>query len=390
MRKYDGQWQSRSIECPSLSDVPHHLAGYLADNDWPATMINKREERPGVNPGRILRQHQRLFDFLGKTTLPGWKVIFRVQQVDRFITRGRGRNFHADFFHRGILVKFKPGTVPYYIDIGEGGGEGAKFNQAGLISRIEEILENFRGQRDIAFSGPVPVILNAGDGAILFHEIMGHSLEADYLYQGISPFTVSDLGRQVMSRNVTLTTEEDGDDFFKGVVCDDEGEPRKPRVLVRNGVLKNFIADSFYGQLLNLKNCGYCRLENFTHQPMPRMFSLYLKPGTYHPEELIASTPLGVYAREFGQGRVFFQRNHFLFQVKDAVLIEKGRLTAPLGPVQVRGEIMATLKGVEMVADDFRFDKGIGYCFKNGQTVNIRVGQPTIKIKNLVISKGQI
>lgn len=388
MRKYDGRWESRSIECPSLSAAPLHLAGYLAEGDWPNKMMNGPEKGAGVNPNHILRQHRCLFDFLAKSAVPEWKVIFRVQQIDRFITRGGGRNFHTCFHHWSILIKFKPGTSPYFIDIGEGGEKGAKFNQAGLILRLEEILENFRQQRDITFSGPVPVILNAGDGAILFHEIMGHSLEADYLYQGISPFTVSDLGRQVISKTVTLTAEEAGDDFFKGVACDDEGEPRKPRVLVKNGVLKNFIADSFYGHLLNLKSCGYCRLENFTQQPMPRMFTLYLKPGTYHPEELIASTPLGVYAREFGQGRVFFHRNHFLFYIKDAVLIEKGRLTAPLGPIQVRGEIIATLKGVDMVADDFRFDKGISYCFKNGQTVNVRVGQPTVKIKNLAISKG--
>jgi len=117
------------------------------------------------------------------------------------------------------------------------------------------------------------------------------------------------------------------------------------------------------------------------------MYALYLKPGNFHPDELIASTKYGVYAKEFGDGRIYFNKNLFYFNIKEAFLIENGSLSYPLGNVVVRGNIIEALNSVEMVADDFRYDKGISYCFKNGQTINVRVGQPTIKIKNLYVTR---
>ncbi len=137
---------------------------------------------------------------------------------------------------------------------------------------------------------------------------------------------------------------------------------------------------------MDLKNCGHSRVEDFTYLPMPRMYALYLKPGNYDPEELVTSTSSGVYAREFGEGKIYFDKNVFYFNIHDARLIEKGKRTIPLGSIMVKGDISEVLESVEMVANDFRFDKGISYCFKNGQTLNVRVGQPTVKINNLWVT----
>jgi TldD protein len=117
------------------------------------------------------------------------------------------------------------------------------------------------------------------------------------------------------------------------------------------------------------------------------MYSLYLKPGDYYPEELIDSTLYGIYGREFGEGKIYFDKNIFYFNIRDARLIEKGKLTLPLGNIVVTGDIIEVLSSVDMVANDFRYDKGVSYCFKNGQTLNVRVGQPTVKINNLYVTK---
>lgn len=117
------------------------------------------------------------------------------------------------------------------------------------------------------------------------------------------------------------------------------------------------------------------------------MYSLYLKSGKYHPEELVKSTRYGVFAKEFGDGKVYFDKNLFHFNIKEAYLVEDGKTTAPLGRVVVRGNINEVLNSILMVGNDFRFDKGISYCYKNGQTLNVRVGQPSIKVDNLYITR---
>ena len=121
---------------------------------------------------------------------------------------------------------------------------------------------------------------------------------------------------------------------------------------------------------------------------MPRMYALYLQPGKYNTEDLVESTRFGIFAKEFGEGKVFFNKNMFYFNIKSAYLIEKGKMSQPLGSIIMSGNITDILNSVDMIANNFRYDKGISYCIKNGQTVNVRVGQPTVKINNLYVSKG--
>ncbi len=381
-RKLNEEWRSRSIELNSLADAGKYAADNLKFKLEPA-----RDLDISFKPGKILRDNEYILQALQNLNIPAWEVIFRANCTRRIIIRKENKKKESGFKYFSILIKLRLNGHRDVIEIGEGSVREAKFNLSGLSTRIKEIIHNHKHRKNIVFSDKIPVILSPGDGAVFFHEILGHSLEADYLFRGISPISLKDMGKQIISKNVTMVTGDKNDDFFESIACDDEGEPLKPIVLVKNGVLKNVIADSFYKELLNLKNGGHSRVRDFTGTPMPRMYALYIKPGNYHPDELLESTKYGVYAKEFGDGRVYFEENLFYFNIKEAFLIENGRLSVPLGNVVVRGNILEALNSVEMVADDFRCDKGISYCFKNGQTINVRVGQPTVKIKNLFVSR---
>lgn len=381
-REYNDEWESSSIELNALSD-----AGKYLSNNIKLKLDRGVEKEIPFRPGKVIRENEYIINALQGLNLAGWEVIFRANRTRRVIVKRENKKKESGFKYFSILIKLRLKNMRGVIEVGEGSVREVKFNQSGLTARVKEIVANHRNSKNMNFPDKIPVILNSGDGAIFFHEILGHSLEADYLYREISPISLADIGKQIISKNVTLVTGDKNDDFFKDITCDDEGEAAKPLVLIKNGILKNVIADSFFKELLNLKHCGYSRVKDFTRSPMPRMYALYLKPGDYHPEELIKSTEYGVYAKEFGTGKVYFNKNLFYFNIKEAFLIENGKLSFPLGNVVVRGNIIEALNSVAMIANDFRCDKGISYCFKNGQTINVRVGQPTVKINNLFVTK---
>jgi predicted Zn-dependent protease len=344
-------------------------------------------EVAGFDPGHVIDGNRYLLDFLDSGLSTRWQVDFRFHRIDRIIVNSKNRVLNTSFSHYSILVKIwmeKPGR---WIEVGEGNPADMKFNLNGLSSRIGEIFRNHKKSKKWIPEKKVPVVLNAGDGGILFHEILGHSLEADHICRKMSSVTPGDLGRRILSKNVTLHTRDLSDPFFRDRVCDDEGETSDASVLVEKGILRDFISDFFYQKLLGKGSRGHCRIQDFRQIPMPRMYALYLQPGPYHADELIRSVKYGILAKEPGSGKVFFNKNLFHFDIKAAYLIEEGRVTAPLGSVVVRGNITDALNSVAMIADDFSYDKGISYCHKNGQTVNVRVGQPSVKIDNLYVTR---
>jgi len=379
-REINDKQVSKSIELNSLADARPLVTGKIS-----AASLKTRDKDIPFNPGKILRDNEHILDTLRQLQPKEWKMIVRSNHTQRIIIKPRHKTKKTTFTYFSLLIKLRLEDQREVIEVGEGSVQALKFNQDGLCSRIKRIVDNHRNSKPRQFSGKVPVILNSGDGAILFHEILGHSLEADYIYRKQSPITFGDIGKPIVSKNVTLVTAYDSDTFFKGIPCDDEGETAQSSVLVEKGVLRNVISDSFYKQRLGLKNCGFSRVEDFTRSPLPRMYALYLKPGNYHPEELIASTENGVYAGEFGDGKVYFDQDFFRFNIREARLIKNRKLSDPLGSIVVQGNILEVLNSVDMVANDFRFDKGISYCFKDGQTINVRVGQPTVKINNLYV-----
>jgi predicted Zn-dependent protease len=351
-----------------------------------ASILKTRRKEIDFNTAKILRDNQMVLDTLHRLKPMEWRVIFRANHTGRIVLRKKKKEQKWLFTYYSILVKLRLKDRRDFIEIGEGSVRDLKFNLDGLTARLNNIVDNHRRGQTVRFPEKVPVILNSGDGAIMFHELLGHSLEADYIFRGQSPIKPGDIGKRMFSPNVTLLSKHKDDTFFKDIPCDDEGETNRPEVLVEQGVPKHVIADGFYKEKLQLRRGGHGRSEDFTKPLLPRNFALYLKPGAYHPDELTEATRYGVYAREFGDGKVFFNRDLFRFHIRDARLIENGKLTVPLGSVTVQGNIFETLNSVDMIANDFRFDKGISYCYKDGQTVNVRVGQPTVKIDNLRVT----
>jgi predicted Zn-dependent protease len=389
--KKDAARISNSVELSSVSEAKPFISSNVT-----ATALKVHDKDKDIrllfHPDKLLRENEYVLDTLRHLNPMEWKVIFRAIHTGRVIIKKRYKEKKSNFTYFSILIKLRLKDQRYFIEIGEGSVQALKFNQDGLSSRLKKIVENHKASNraSLKFTDKVPVILNSGDGAILFHEILGHSLEADFIYHAQAPISLADIGKPIVSKNVTLVTGHPGDIFFKGILSDDEGEAVNSLTLVERGVLRHLISDGFYKQRLNIEDCGHCRVEDFTKAPLPRMYALYLEPGEYHPGELIASTPYGIYAEEFGDGKVFFHKNLFYFHIREAWLIEKGKLSTPLGSIIVRGNIKEVLNSVDMVANDFRFDKGISYCYKNSQTLNVRVGQPTVKINNLYITKETV
>ena len=217
-------------------------------------------------------------------------------------------------------------------------------------------------------------------GAILFHGIAGHSLEADHIVQHRSPLWRKRIGDPVASDVLTLCSGDPKDSFFGMVACDDEGEPHQAVDLIDRGRLAAFMGDSFLEAELEGCRRGFARSSDYTQVPQPRMYGMFVKAGRTSPEEILAGVKKGIYASEFGPGSALLERDRFQFRIHSADLIEDGRITAHLGAVDVFGSISETLLGIRAVGYDFRFDRGVSYCVKNRQTVHVRVGQPTVHI----------
>jgi predicted Zn-dependent protease len=370
-RRYDGNWQSRAIEISPLDD---RLSGL------PAAPDSERSEN-----ALACLQHELLQNTLAGLDLTFWRISIRGRESRRAIVNRHSDALRNLFQHYSIMVQFRSSPQGQLLEVAEGNIEGYKFNIDGLCARLQELATHHRQARHMEFYDPIPVILSPGDGAILFHEILGHSLETDYIYQGHSPFSLKDLHTPVMSTGATVLTEDYRDPFFRSYQSDDEGEKADSAVVIENGVIRNFISDFFHSRLLHLNGCGHCRVEDFSRLPMPRMFGLYLTAGPHDPEEILRNTSFGVLAREFGNGRVYFHRHTFSCQIHQAFLVEHGRITAPLGTITIGGPIRDVLAGVTQIGNDFRYDRGVSYCNKNGQVILVRVGQPTVRLENLQV-----
>lgn len=344
-------------------------------------------KRIGFDKGAIAHSGDQISSFLNKTPGLEWEIIFKTLEKKKAVKRGKLIGV-PEFSHFSLLIRFKKPDWDSFIEIGEGNTNGSGYNVSGLISRVEEIIKcnNEAGNRSLPED--LPLILSPGEGGIIFHEILGHSLEADHILSGLSPFTISDIGKKVVSGNITLSTFLQSDPFFKNIDFDDEGVLRSKTALIERGVLRHVISDSYYSNELGIENNGSSRMEDFTKRPIPRMFAIYLGNGKNSYNELMDSTKKGVFAREFGDGKVLFHKNSFYFNIPSAYMVKNGRISEPLGSIVVSGKINEVFNSIEMVADDFSLDRGISYCYKDGQTLNVRVGQPSVKISNLKLSRG--
>lgn len=237
-------------------------------------------------------------------------------------------------------------------------------------------------------AGMMPVVLGPGWPGVLLHEAVGHGLEGDFNRKGTSVFA-GKLGQQVASPLCTVVDDGTLVNRRGSLNIDDEGTPTQCTVLIENGVLKNYIQDKRNARLMGMQSTGNGRRESYAHIPMPRMTNTYMLAGSSTPEEIIASVKKGIYAVNFGGGQVDITSGKFVFSASEAYLIENGKITAPVKGATLIGNGIEVLNKVSMVGNDLKLDSGIGVCGKDGQSVPVGVGQPTLLVDLLTVGGTQ-
>lgn len=233
-------------------------------------------------------------------------------------------------------------------------------------------------------AGTMPVVLGAGWPGVLLHEAVGHGLEGDFNRRGTSLFS-GRVGQQVASELCTVV--DDGTLIGRrgSLSVDDEGVPGQRNILIENGILKGFLQDKLNARLMGVAPTGNGRRESYAHLPMPRMTNTYLLAGKSTPEEIIASVEYGLYAPNFGGGQVDITSGKFVFSTSEAYLIENGRIGSPVKGATLIGSGIEAMQQISMVGNDLALDKGVGVCGKEGQSVPVGVGQPTLKLNSLIV-----
>jgi TldD protein len=233
-------------------------------------------------------------------------------------------------------------------------------------------------------AGMMPVVLGSGWPGILLHEAVGHGLEGDFNRKGTSAFS-GRVGEKVASELCTIVDDGTIPNRRGSLAVDDEGTPGKYNVLVDQGVLKGYMQDKLNARLMGVTPTGNGRRESYAHMPMPRMTNTYMLAGPDNPDDIIASVDKGLYAPNFGGGQVDITSGKFVFSASEAYLIENGRVTTPVKGAMLIGDGPEVLTKISMVGDDLEMDSGVGTCGKEGQSVPVGVGQPTLKIDELTV-----
>ncbi|ARU31078.1 metalloprotease TldD [Sulfuriferula sp. AH1] len=233
-------------------------------------------------------------------------------------------------------------------------------------------------------AGTMTVVLGAGWPGILLHEAIGHGLEGDFNRKGSSAFS-GRIGERVAATGVTVV--DDGTIAHRrgSLNVDDEGNPTQCTTLIENGILKGYMQDSLNARLMGVPVTGNARRESFAHIPMPRMTNTYMLNGDKDPQEIIASVKHGLYAANFGGGQVDITSGKFVFSAAEAYMIEDGKITYPVKGATLIGNGPDVLTRVSMIGNDMALDPGVGTCGKEGQSVPVGVGQPTLRIDGLTV-----
>jgi len=237
-------------------------------------------------------------------------------------------------------------------------------------------------------AGTLTVVLGPGWPGILLHEAIGHGLEGDFNRKGTSAFT-GRIGERVASPLCTVVDDGTLVGRRGSLNIDDEGTPTQYTTLIERGVLKGYLQDKLNARLMKTVSTGNGRRESYAHLPMPRMTNTYLLPGEHDPAEIIASVERGLYAVHFGGGQVDITSGKFVFSASEAYLIENGRITHPVKGATLIGDGPDVLTKVSMVGNDLKLDAGVGTCGKEGQSVPVGVGQPTLRVDALTVGGTQ-
>jgi TldD protein len=233
-------------------------------------------------------------------------------------------------------------------------------------------------------AGPMTVVMGPGWPGVLLHEAVGHGLEGDFNRKGSSAFAGC-IGQRVAAKGVTVVDDGTLSGRRGSLNIDDEGTPTQCTTLIEDGILKGYIQDSLNARLMNMPLTGNGRRESFASLPMPRMTNTYMLAGKDDPQEIIASIKKGLYAVNFGGGQVDITSGKFVFSASEAYWVENGKIQYPVKGATIIGSGPESLKKVSMIGNDLQLDGGIGVCGKEGQSLPVGVGQPTLRIDSLTV-----
>jgi TldD protein len=275
-------------------------------------------------------------------------------------------------------------------EVGSSGG-GARlgldmFDDALIEQYVQEAVQAALINLDSrpAPAGEMAVVLGPGWPGVLLHEAVGHGLEGDFNRKGSSAFS-GRIGQRVAAKGVTVLDDGTLPGRRGSLNIDDEGNPTQRNVLIEDGVLVGYIQDRMNARLMNTSATGNGRRESYAHVPMPRMTNTYMLNGSHSPEEIIASIDKGLYATNFGGGQVDITSGKFVFSASQAWWVEGGKLKYPVKGATLIGNGPDALTRVSMIGNDMALDSGVGTCGKEGQSVPVGVGQPTLRIDALTV-----
>lgn len=256
--------------------------------------------------------------------------------------------------------------------------------------RLERIVKEAVSRTLVLFeavqppAGEMPVVLGAGASGILLHEAIGHGMEADFNRKGISIFA-DRIGKPVANKFVNIVDEGTIAGARGAINVDDEGNPVGKTMLVENGILTTYLHDSISAKHYKVKPTGNGRRESYAYAPVPRMRATYMLPGPHKKDEIVASVKKGIYCTNFTNGQVQIGAGDFTFYVKNGYLIEDGKLTTPIKDVNIIGNGPKVLEKIDMVADDLVIDEGGWTCGKDGQSVPVSQGIPTVRVASITV-----
>jgi TldD protein len=292
------------------------------------------------------------------------------------------------------LVRLNVSIVAGEGDRQESGSRGAG-GRAGYAAYLDPV--HWRAQVDQALNqallnlrsvpapaGEMTVVLGPGWPGILLHEAIGHGLEGDFNRKHTSVFAGL-LGKRVAAPGVTVVDDGTIEGRRGSLSIDDEGTPSNRTVLIEDGILKGFMQDRLNARLMGVAPTGNGRRESFAHMPMPRMTNTYMLPGKDDPAAMLAGVKRGVYAVDFGGGQVDITSGKFVFSCTEAYLIENGKVGQPIKGATLIGQGSEVLTRIKAIGNDLKLDTGVGTCGKNGQSVPVGVGQPTLLIDRLTV-----
>jgi TldD protein len=326
------------------------------------------------------------------------KMDSRIKKVTIYFADEAGAVLLADSSGR-MVEDLQPMTMMYVSCVAEDGGrrEQNGYNVAGRTGidfyspeRIERVVREAVSRTTVLFEaveapvGEMPVVLAAGSSGILLHEAIGHGMEADFNRKGVSIYA-DKIGKPVAKPFVSIVDDATAQ-FARGAInVDDEGNTAGVTTLVDKGTLATYLHDSISAKHYKVKPTGNGRRESYKHAPMPRMRATYMLPGPHKREEIIASVKKGIYCNNFANGQVAIGAGDFTFYVKNGFLIEDGKLTKPIKDINIIGNGPKVLEQIDMVADDLAIDEGGWTCGKDGQSVPVSQGIPTVRVASITV-----